>query len=87
MVMTVDELSQVSNFKVVRPAFGSIAWIDTIDLTGADLDRHVVIEKSSANVYHTLNGSSDYPSQGQKVEFSVHSDVRKNAAEGITACR
>ena len=45
-----DSLQYVSNFRIVHKQFGSIKWLEPVDVTALDLDGKVRISKGSVEV-------------------------------------
>ena len=46
-----ESLSNVSNFTVGRKGYGSVRWIDPVDIRGLDLDSIVTLARGSIDVY------------------------------------
>jgi len=51
---SLNELSRVEGFSVTRSGIGSIRWTGPVDLIGADLDAHVLLEQGYVSVYEDL---------------------------------
>lgn len=45
-----DSLKSVSNFKIAHQIYGSVKWMEPIDVTGLDIDSKVRITKSNIEV-------------------------------------
>ncbi len=46
-----ESLSRVANFTVGRTGYGSVRWIDPVDIRGLDLDSIVTLARGSIDVY------------------------------------
>ena len=65
--MSEADLAAVSDFKVSRDGFGSIAWEGAVDVRGVDLDSVVSIEARDVAVYDAEEEDGTKPPEGAKL--------------------
>jgi hypothetical protein len=66
-VMSEADLAAVTNFKVERPQYGSVAWDGAVDVRGVDIDSVVMIESKNVSVYDEAEEKGEKPLQGSKL--------------------
>jgi len=66
--MSRKQLSQVSNFTIIHPLYGSVRWLEPIDLNGVDLDDVV---RFGPNMIDLYPDESSKPARGTKLNKPV----------------
>ena len=65
-------LAQIEDFVVTRKNFGSVRWLEPVDIRGLEIDRVVRIERGVIYVYHEDSGvPSPPPGEGLKKRAEV----------------
>ena len=65
-------LAQIKDFVVTRKNFGSVRWLEPVDVRGLEIDRVVRIERGVIYVYHEDSGvPSPPPGEGLKKRAEV----------------
>ena len=65
-------LAQIEDFVVTRKNFGSVRWLEPVDVRGLEIDRVVRIERGVIYVYHEDSGvPSPPPGEGLKKRAEV----------------
>ena len=81
-------LAAVEDFVVSRENFGSVKWLEPVDVRGLEIDRVVRIERGVVYVYHENSGVPSPPAgEGLKkrAEVTLYECRPKKAGEAARA--